>query len=366
MVSLRRKLKVKNIKEKEFNKILIIRLSGMGDVIYTLPLLSALRSKYGSKHIAWLVSSKAKDVVAGHPLIDEVIVFEREKGIVGAIKAIKELRKRKYDLVLDPQSQLRSGLFAFLGAIPVRMGFARGVSKEPGFIFMNERVSPLGNERHNVDRDLGFARHLGIERGRVEFNLKIETADSKFADSYLAESCVKKNEKLVGFSIACSMQNRKWSNKNWAQLNNEIALKENIRTVILWGPGEEQDMKAIISLSKERALSAPKTNIKQLAAIIKKCSLIIGNDSGPLHLAVALGIPVIGLCGPTDPEITGPYGNGNISIRKNLTVLPCYVSEKNSSRCKKFRSCLEKTCIELITVKDVVSAFKRITNEYGG
>ncbi len=341
-------------------KILIIRLSGLGDVVCSLPLLSALRRKFPEDHIAWLVSSKAKDVVSGHPYLDEVIVFEKNRGLSAVVPLVRKLRRAGFEMVIDPQSQTRSGIISLLSGAPVRIGFTPGVSKEPNSIFMNEKVLPGPGETHNVDRDLSFARHLGIDAGKKEFNIYIGEEDREYIDNFLKQSGIKDDEVLVGLSIAGSLPNRKWSNRNWAALVDELSSLEKKRAIILWGPGEEEKVKEIIESAGGAPLIAPGTNLKQLAALLSCCKLVIANDSGPMHLAVAMGTPVIGLHGPSNIERTGPYGDMNIAIRKDLTALKCFSHGRKDTRCKKFRSCEKTDCMELITVKDVMGAVKKM------
>lgn len=344
------------MENKITEKILIIRLSGVGDVIHSLPLLSALRRKYIDNHITWLVSKKAEAVVAGNPGLDEVIVFEKSKGLRAWLSLIRKLKEAKFDLVIDPQSQFRSGVVAFLAGIPRRVGFVRGVSKEPNSIFMNEKVDPGKGEIHNVDRDLSFAKHLGIPPGEKKFIIHVDDGDVKYIEDFLKGAGAGGAAPLVGLSIAGSLPNKRWKNSSWAALIDAISSREKMKTIILWGPGEEGDVEEITKFAKKKTLTAPATDLKQLAALMGKCNMVIGNDSGPLHMAVAMGTSVIGLYGPSGFKKCGPYGEGNTAIRKDLSGLACFSRGRNVTRCRKFRRCGEKDCMDLITVEDVMKA----------
>lgn len=353
-ICLRRNLRIKT--NEEFKRILIIRLSGAGDIIHTMPLLGALRKNYQGSFIAWLVSKKNKDVLAGHPYLDEIITFDKDNWSFKAVRnLILELRRKKFDIVIDPQSQLRSGLIAFLSGAPIRLGFARGVAKEPNFIFMNRRVRPTPAERHNIDRDLSFARYLGIKRDEIDFSFYIGEENEAFVDGFLKEQVMDESTKLIGISIGGSIPSKRWREENWAILIDRLYEKyDNIKPIILWGPGEENSVKKIVDSAKIKPLVTPKTGWKQLAAFLKRCFLVIGNDSGPLHIGVAVGTKVIGLYGIAiwSPEKIGPYGPQNMAVRKeeDLDMLSC-----PKSGC---RRCHRHDCMDLITPEDALEAVK--------
>ncbi|MDI6794934.1 MAG: glycosyltransferase family 9 protein [bacterium] len=339
----------------DFNRILIIRLSGAGDIIYTLPLLAALRRHYPESFIAWLVAKKNKEILAGHPYIDEIITFDRENWASDLWRLIPQLRERKFDMVIDPQSQLRSGVIALLSGAPMRLGLARGASKEPNYIFTNRRVRPNSSERHNLDRDLSFARYLGIDREPIDFSFYIGEENEAVVDAFLKKQAIDESTKLIGISIGGSIPSKRWREENWAILIDRLyETYNNIKPIILWGPGEENSVKKIVDSAKIKPLVTPKTGWKQLAAFLKKCFLVIGNDSGPLHIGVAVGTKAIGLYGIAiwSPEKIRPYGPQNIVVRKDseLDMLSC-----PKSKC---RRCRRHDCMDLITPGDVLEAVK--------
>ena len=331
---------------QEFRKILIIRLSGIGDVVHTLPLLGALRKKYPHAYIAWLVQKKAEEVLLGHPYLDELITFDRDRWISRLWPLIKKLRKRKFDLVVDSHGQFRSGLFAQVTGAKLRLGFNPKNGREFNSLFINFKAPPFPGDWHAVDRYLGLASLLGAEIERKEFLIQIGEAEKEYVERFLEEEGIEKGELLIALNPGSSWKSKIWPGKNYAHLADILIKKFTAKVMLLWGPGEEKLIESIISLMEEKPLIAPRTSLKELASLISRCILFIGNDSAPLHIASALSIPSIGLYGPTDPKRNGPYGSGNVAIRKDLSTLSC--------RRKGCRRCKHQDCMELITVEEVV------------
>ena len=337
------------------DNILIIRLSGIGDVIATLPLLSALRKAYPDAHIAWLVSKKAYDVLKGNPYLDDILVFR--KGIKNYISCARALSARGFNIVLDPQSQLRSGVLSLLSGARRRIGFARGVSKEPNSIFLTEKVKPLPEEAHIVDRDLSLLRQLGIKAGKAEFMIKLEPEDESYIEEFITNNGLS-SSRLVGLCLAGTLRNRKWPNMKWAELIDRIADVRNLKPVIIWGPEEHPDVEEIKKSSRFQPAVAPPTGLKQLAALLKRCAVVVSNDSGPMHLSVAVGTRTVGLHGPSDPSVSGAYGNWSIAVMgERINELECYLPEKRKLRCRRFRKCGSSDCMGLISSEEV---FKKI------
>lgn len=331
---------------EEFRRILIIRLSGIGDVVHTLPLLGALRKRYPQAYIAWLVQRKAEELLLGHPYLDEVIVFERDRWISGLWTLIKKLRKRRFDLVVDSHGQFRSGLFAYITGAKTRLGFNAKDSREFNSLFINLKAPPFPEDWHAVERYLALASLLGVEIETKEFIIQIGEPEKEYVERFLRQEGIEKGEFLVALNPGSSWKSKIWPSKNYAHLADILIKNFKARVVLLWGPGEENLVKSISDLMEEKPLIAPRTGLKELAFLISRCTLFIGSDSAPLHIASAFSIPSIGLYGPTDPQRNGPYGSGNVAIKKDLSTLSC--PRKGCRRCKR------KDCMELITVKEVV------------
>ena len=331
---------------EEFRRILIIRLSGIGDVVHTLPLLAALRKRYPHAYIAWLVQKKAEEVLIGHPYLDEIITFDRDRWLTELWPLMSKLRNGRFDLVIDSHGQFRTGLFAYITGSKVRVGFNAKDGKEFNSIFINLKAPPFPEHWHAVDRYLALASILGAEIKKKEFQIQIGEHEQEYAERFLGKEGIKRGGLLIALNPGSSWKSKIWPSKNYARLADILIGKFRARVVFLWGPGEESLIESITTLMHEKPSVAPETSLKELASLICSCTLFIGSDSAPLHIASSLAIPSIGLYGPTDPKRNGPYGQGNVAIKKDTTSLTC--PKKGCRRCK------QQDCTELIRVEDVV------------
>jgi len=344
---------------KEFKRILIIRLSGVGDIIHTLPLLVCLRENYPRAWIAWVVKKKFAPLLSGHRCLDEIILFDREKWWQGNAGLFRQLRSEKFDLVIDPQVQFRSGLLAKLTGAKTKVGFDWKHSREGNWFFLNSRVTPKQENQHVVEKNLDLIRSLGIECKQTEFLIPIQEREKSFAQRFLEEKNIRKDDFLIGINPGASIICKTWLTERYAAVADAIIQKYKAKVLLFWGPGEEDLVEKIASLMKNKPIIAPPTDLKQLGALALKCRLFISPDSGPLHLAAALGVPAIGLYGHTDPIKWGPYGpvwppdrKGNIALQGDLTKLTC-----PRKRC---RWCKRQDCMSLIEVDDVLNAIKKL------
>ncbi len=342
---------------QEFRRILIIRLSGIGDVVQTLPLLVALRKRYPRAYIAWLVQKRAEEILLGHPYLNEVIVFERDRWVSRLWPLIKKLRQKRFDLVVDSHGQLRSGLFAYITGARVRLGFSPKNGRELNSVFINFKAPPFPGDWHAVERYLALASVLGAETETKEFLIQIGESEKEYVEHFLKEKGIETGEILIALNPGSSWKSKIWPSKNYAHLADVLIKEFKVKIILLWGPGEENLIASIKSLMEEKPVIAPRTSLKELASLISRCTLFIGSDSAPLHIASALSIPSIGLYGPTDPKRNGPYGSGNAAIKKDLATLSCL--RKGCRRCK------HQDCMELITVEEVINTVENKMKELG-
>lgn len=331
---------------QEFQRILIIRLSGIGDVVHTLPLLGALRKRYPHAYIAWLVQRKAEGIILGHPYLDEVITFDRERWIRGLWSLIKGLRNRRFDLVIDSHGQFRSGLFAYITGARTRLGFNAKDGRELNSLFINLKAPPFPEDWHAVERYLGLASLLGVKIEKREFLIQIGEPEKEYVERFLEEKGISKGEFLIALNPGSSWKSKIWPSRNYARLADILIKKFRAKVILLWGQGEESLVESISSTMEEKPLTAPRTDLKELASLISRCTMFIGSDSAPLHIASSLSVPSVGLYGPTNPHRNGPYGPENIAIKKDLSTLSC--------RRKGCRKCKTQDCMQLITVEEVV------------
>ncbi len=349
---------------KKPEKILIVRLSAIGDVVHVLPALRSLRSNFPDSKITWLVEDKASDILAGHPDIDEVITFPRKKWqwnilkinkitntVIEVFSFYKKLRKDYYDLVIDFQGNLKSGVMTLMTGSENRIGFERGYCKEFNYLFTTHRIRPPHKRMHKIDKNLTLLGGLGIETSFHRPEIPVSKADEKYISKFLRTNI---NDSLPIIIVQpCTSRfgsYKQWPVSNYALLADKILESYEANVIFSWGPGEINVVKKIVRNMKHKALVACKTkSIKQLIELIRRADLFIGGDTGPLHIASILDIPTVGIYGPKDPVIYGPYHGKAVVVRKELWCSPC-----------KRRTCPDPECMTSILPEDVFHAVNKL------
>ena len=322
--------------------ILIVKLSAIGDVIHTLPSLAVLRRLYPDAHITWVVEEAAADLVIGHPYLDSVLVSRRKswskkllrgqvRGLFSEIKNfVKNLRQRDYDLVIDFHGLFKSSIIVFFSRGKRKLGYDSW--QELSGLFLSEKI-PEDMNKHAVDRYLDFPRYLGAKIDKVEFTLPLDNKAEEKVLRLLREHNLE-DKKFVAVNPIAYWETKLWSNEEFARLadliNNKLSLK------VVFTGSEKESIEEITSLMKTESVNlGGKTTLLDLAYLYKKAGMVITTDSGPMHLAAAVGIPVIALFGPTDPARTGPYGVGHTIIRTELPCSPCFLKKCSTKQCMK-------------------------------
>lgn len=332
--------------------ILIVKLSAIGDVLHTLPSLAALRKLYPDAHITWVVEEAAADLVKNHPFLDRVLISRRKSWIddFSRLKIrqpwreirsfLKELRLRPYDLVIDFHGLLKSSLIVLLSGAKRKLGYDS--LQELSGLFLNEKI-PEDMNKHAVDRYLDFPRYLGAKTGKVEFILPLNR-EKEAAARELQKKYNLEDKKYIAVNPVAFWETKLWDNEKFAQMADLIAEKFNIKVVFTGS--EKEPLEKIISQMSSKALNlGGETSLIDLAYLYRQALMVITTDSGPMHLAAAMGSPVIALFGPTDPARTGPYGAGHTIIRADLPCSPCFS-----------KKCSTKKCMEDIAVEKVWAA----------
>ncbi|HLC18941.1 MAG TPA: glycosyltransferase family 9 protein [Thermodesulfobacteriota bacterium] len=332
-------------------KILIIKLSSIGDVVHTLPSLYALRRGLGDGvEIDWLVEEAASAILKGHPLIDNVIVVKnrgwtREKA--ENMKTARRLAARRYDMVLDFQGLLKSGIWVLLSKGRRRIGFSN--SRELSHIFLNEKLPAYDPDMHAVERYLALARHAGGVTDGVVFPLELDT-ELKTVKRLLEDNGVSEGGG-GGKSFFVMVPRARWSTKLWddekfMEFGKKARERWGLKAVIVGGPGDKAPLERIKKGIGEGALNlAGAINLKELAALSSLARFVLTVDSGPMHVAAAAGARVVALFGPTAPWRTGPYGKGHVVVRKDIECSPCFL-----------KNCPDPKCMREIGVEEVLDA----------
>ncbi len=300
-------------------RILIVRLGAIGDVVNALTLASALKRQNPDAHLGWLIHPLSEPLVRDNPCVDTVHKLAR-KGMMRALPALRrELHQQRYDLVIDLQRMLKSAVLARLAGAPRVLGYDRGRCKEGAWMLYGERIPGGPPRNHMVDQYAEFASYLGCT-GPVSHPLPpISDENQARAKGWL--SGLGPNPVVV--HIGASKPENRWAPERYADLIEGLLEGQEAGVVLTGGPGDVEDA----APTRERLAGHPRfvdllgqTSLPELMTVFSHCAQFIGCDTGPMHLASALGLPVIALFGPADPLRTGPYGPQHRVIRDPAAI----------------------------------------------
>jgi lipopolysaccharide heptosyltransferase I len=326
-----------------------------------LPAVAALRHGFPDSFLAWMVEEEASDIVSGNPHLDEVIVSSRKrwrrelKQKSRRLHALREmweflrlLRSREFDLVIDLQGLLKSGIPIFLSGAPYRIGFSQ--AREMSHIFLTHRVFVDNGSMHSVDRYLEVPRSLGISVTEKEFSITIPERDAEAMADLMRIHGIGPEDRKVILNAPARWPSKSWPKESFAELGDQLASRIGAKIILTGGRADRSLVEEIASQMRTRPLvAAGRTTLKELCALFRKVDLVITCDSGPMHIAAALGTRTVALFGPTDPRRTGPYGMGHRVLQKQMDCVPCFK-----------RRCPDNRCLKEITVEEVGEAAAEI------
>jgi heptosyltransferase-1 len=311
----------------EPRRIVLIKPSALGDIAHSLPVLSALRRRYPNAHIAWVVNKIYEPILRPHPDLNEIIPFDRgvtKRGIVASIQSwwqfSRELRSKQFDLAIDLQGLLRTGLMMRATRAPVRIGLA---SAREGSRWCYTHVIPDDLQgMHAVDRYWMIAERLGAADGGKQFVLPVDGDAKAWAQQQLASL----PRPWIAVGVGARWLTKRWPPEHFASLVNQ-ALAQFGGSAILVGTPDEKSLaeQAAGAIVGPKLNVAGTTTLPQLAAMLGECDLMVGNDTGPLHLAVALGRPVVAPFTCTRVRRTGPYGPASRAVETTVWCAGSYV-----------------------------------------
>lgn len=305
-------------------RILITRLSHIGDCVLTLPVLCALRSKFPSAFIAWAVEKPTNQLLELHPDLDRLILVPR--GWLGKPKQIlairRELRSHQFDISIDPQGLTKSSMLGWLSGARRRIGLKGDWGRELSKWLNNELVATTAP--HIVDRSLELLQVLDIHQPQVRFDLPVDPACGQWVNSFLQARQV--NRPFAIINPGASWKSKRWNDSGFAAVANYMKQRYGMTSVIAWAGQEELQMaQAVAAIANRTATSdaeknstvlAPRSSLRQFAALCDAAHLLIGGDTGPLHIAGVMGARCIGLYGTTRPTDSGAYGPQHVAVQK--------------------------------------------------
>ena len=296
-------------------RILITRLSAIGDCVQTLPVAAALRQRFPRAFLAWAVEAAAAPLVAACNAIDRVIVVPKRMlaSPSAAWRVRQELLPLMFDLAIDPQGLSKSSAIGWLSGARRRIGFMRPQGREISPWLNGELVEPRAV--HMVERYLELLAPLGVDDAPPRFSLTIDPAAEQAVEPFL-----NRPELADGFAVinpGAGWDSKRWPVERFAAVARELGQRHSLSSVVVWGGKREAiAAEAVVRQAGGYAQLAPATSLLELAALLARARLVIASDTGPLHLAAALGTPCVGLFGSTRREACGPYGSGHIALQE--------------------------------------------------
>ncbi len=290
--------------DNKLDSICIVMMSAVGDAVHVLPVISAIKRRYPSARITWVLQPGPASLVRGHPGVDEIILFDRSKGVAAFREVISELRKRRFDLLINLQVYFKAGIITGFSGTPRRIGFDRARARDANWLFTTERI-PAHNIQHVQDQYFEFLRELGINAEPAEWGIGPWDDERAWQREFVSQF----DRPIASIVVATSKPEKDWLPERWAEICDLLSERYGLQPVLVGGDSErEQEAAADIErLSRSQPSSAIGSGLRKLVSILDASELVLAPDTGPLHIAVALNRPAISLMGYTDPRRTGPW-----------------------------------------------------------
>lgn len=341
--------------EKQYKKILIVRLDRIGDVVLSTPVIKALRDAYPDAHIAMMVRPHAREIVEGNPCLNEVIIYDKDgshRGLAGSLRFTQELRAKKFDIAIILHPTSRTHMVVSLAGIPERVGYDR----KAGFL-LTRRIphTKQFGMKHEIDYTLDVLRYIGIEPKDRALYVPVNTCSERRIENMLAENGVKSSDILIAFNPGASCASKRWGIKNFSEVARGLIEKHGAKAVIISGSADKHFGDELASSIGKGAVNlSGRTGIGDVASLLRRCRLFISNDSGPVHVACAVGTPVVVIFGRSDaglsPRRWGPTLGRSAVLHKDVGCDVCL-----AHNCR-----IGFKCLEAITAKEVLEAAEKM------
>ena len=326
------------------HRLLIVKPSSFGDIIHALPVLAALGRHWPQTEIDWLVKREWAELLTDQVALKNVYLFPTDFGSWRRLQRI--FSERRYDVVIDLQGLLRSGIAALLAQAAIRVGFDD--AREGSRWCYTKRVRCSAGAIHAVDRGLDLLKQIGILVNEpATFPLPAPAEAERWANALWHREQIDHSDAAVVVHPAARWETKRWPAERFAHVADELSTRFGARIILVAGKEQRLHVDEVLRHLRCAAIDlAGKTTLLELAALFRKTTLVITNDSGPMHLAAAVDTPVVALFGPTDPRRVGPYGKAHVALKKQLSCAGC-----SRRRCAQ-----EQNCLKSITVDDVLAA----------
>lgn len=339
--------------ERSFERILIIKPSSLGDIVHALPVLHGLRVRFPAARIDWLIGAAFEPLVRGHPELTSTVVFDRQRfARIGRSWSatrdfaafVSRLRNAGYDLAIDLQGLFRSGFLTWATGAAVRIGLSD--AREGARWFYTHSVPADDPDLHAVERNYLVARVLGFGDVPIEFPLALNDGEIGQARRMIAQTRGLRGAPIVAVVPGARWETKRWPEQRFTELLDRLHA-EGFSTLLIGGRDEADLCRRIAEPLRGRTADlAGRTTLREMAAVLSLCDLVVCHDSAPMHLACALRRPLVCLSGPTNPRRTGPYRRLEDVCRLNIECSPCYL--RRLSQCPHAHRCMEELSVEQV------------------
>ena len=342
--------------KRSVRKILVIKLRAIGDVVLSTSVLPSLRNAYRGSEIHFLVDDSGREVLEGNPCVDHILSppiskkdqTDGKSSLRKAVLFLKMIREEQYDLVFDLFGNPRSAFLTWITGAPDRVGFTFRGRKYA----YNHRISPRGDRVHEVEFNLDALRALNLPIVDPFPQFYFSDKDKDVADRWISGQDIE-DAFLIGVHCWGSWEAKRWGLDHFAALSDQLSKDVQATIILLWGPGERIYAETVKNLARYPTLMAPETSLKQLGALVSRCQIVIANDSGPMHISAAVGTPTVGIFGPTQWKLQGPFGKKHGAVfKKGLSCLGC-----------NRLSCREMICMRELCVEDVMNVVEKVIRD---
>jgi heptosyltransferase-1 len=310
--------------------IVVVKLSAIGDVLHGVPVAVALKRAFPAARIGWAVEGRAADVLAGHPAIDHLFRLPRGwlKSPAAVLGLRRQLRAFGPDAAIDLQGLLKSGVATWLSGARMRIGFAQPVARECSWLVSTNPIKPVAT--HVVDRNCDLLVPLGIREGRPAFDMPTWPVSRERMRQWLTS--LRLSEPPVIINPGAGWASKRWPAERFAALARSLHRRHGIRPLVVWGGAAERaTAEQIAADARGEAIVATETTLQDLGELFRLARLVISGDTGPLHLAAAVGTPCVGLFGPVPASRNGPYGSQHVCVEPPEALRPTWDDRKTDT-----------------------------------
>jgi heptosyltransferase I len=286
------------------DNICIVMMSAVGDAVHVLPVINALKRANTRTRITWVLQPGPAALVRGHRSVDEIVIFDRAKGLTAFADVARDLAKRRFDLVINLQVYFKAGIVTALTHAPVKLGFDRARARDFNWLFTNKKI-PANPVKHVQDQYFEFLTALGLSPDPIEWDLGPWPSEREWQRNFRTSI----QRPIASIVIATSKPEKDWFPERWAEVADALDEQFGMQVVLVGGKSERElaAERVVMDKAKHKPRSELGSGLRNLVSILDASALVLSPDTGPLHIAVALGRPVISLIGYTNPKRTGPY-----------------------------------------------------------